>query len=87
MLERKIRRILQRQLQQKEDEIESSKEQKKLTEDEYRKQLQDLYYQQENNEKLINDMVESYKRIDYDLIDDFTQIVSDYIIAGELQKA
>ena len=35
--ERKIRRTLQRQLQEKEDEIESLKKQQKLTDEEYRK--------------------------------------------------
>ena len=41
--EKKIRRTLQRQLQEKEDELEALKEQQKISLEEYRKQLQELY--------------------------------------------
>ena len=56
--ERKIRRTLQRQLQQREDEIEDLKEQNKITREEYQQALQQLYAQQETNEKLIGEMAE-----------------------------
>ena len=56
--EKKIRRTLQRQLQEKEDELEALKEQQKISLEEYRKQLQELYAAQENIEKLIADMAE-----------------------------
>ena len=52
--ERKIRRTLQKRLTEKEDEIEALKEQQKITEEQYQKQLQALYQSQENNEKLIS---------------------------------
>lgn len=51
--EKKIRRTLRRQLQDKEDEIETLKEQNKITEEQYLKQLEELYAAQEKNEKLI----------------------------------
>ena len=54
--ERKIRRNLQKQLQEKEDEIESLKEQQKISDEEYRHALQKLYQEQESNEQLISDM-------------------------------
>lgn len=85
--EKKIRRTLQRQLQEKEDEIESLKEQQKLSEEEYRKQMQELYAQQESDEKLISQMAERYSQIDYDQLDDFNRQVSIFILNGELQKA
>ena len=54
--ERKIRRNLQKQLQEREDEIESLKEQQQISDEEYRAALQKLYQEQENNEQLIKDM-------------------------------
>lgn len=56
--ERKIRRTLQRDLQKKEDEIEALKEQNRINAEEYRRRLQDIYEQQEKDEKLIAEMVE-----------------------------
>lgn len=85
--ERKIRRNLQRQLQDKEDEIEDLKAQQKITDDEYRKALQKLYQDQENNEQLIKDMAKRYSELDYDQLDEFYRQVSYCIENGELVKA
>ena len=85
--EKKIRRTLQHQLQEKEDEIESLKEQQKLTEEEYRKQLQELYAQQESNEKLISEMADRYSRMDFDEVDEFNRRISQFILDGKLTKA
>ena len=85
--ERKIRRNLQRQLMQREDEIEALREENRITQEEYRKQLQELYAQQETSEKLIGKMVEYYSSIDYDQLDDFNRQVSTLILNGELARA
>lgn len=85
--EKKIRRTLRRQLQDKEDEIEALKEQHKITEEQYRKQLQELYAAQEKNEKLISDMAERYSTLDFDQMDDFQRRVATYIQNGELARA
>lgn len=85
--ERKIRRTLQRQLQEREDEIESLKEQKRLSEEEYRKQLQELYDQQENNDKLISEMADRYSKMDFDEIDEFNRRISSLILEGRLMEA
>ena len=85
--ERKIRRTLQRQLTEKEDEIEALKEQHKITEEQYQKQLQALYKSQENNEKLISEMAEHYSTIDFDQVDEFQRRVAAYIQNGELTRA
>ena len=86
-MEKKIRRTLRRQLQDKEDEIESLKEQQKLTEDEYRRQLQEIYDQQENNEKLISEMADRYSKMDFDEKDEFNRRISSLIIEGKLTEA
>ena len=85
--ERKIRRNLQKQLQEREDEIEDLKAQNKITDDEYRKSLQKLYQDQENNEQLISDMAKRYSELDYDQLDEFYRQVSYFIENGELTKA
>ena len=85
--EKKIRRTLQRQLQDKEDEIELLKEQQKLSNEEYRKQLQELYDQQESNEKLISEMVDRYSVIDFDEVDEYNRQISSLILEGRLTEA
>ena len=85
--ERKIRRTLQRQLQQREDELEELKAQNKLTHEEYQGRLQQLYDDQNNNEKLIADMAKEYSQIDYDQLDELNRQISDAILNGELTKA
>ena len=85
--ERKIRRTLTRQLQQREDEIEALKALNKLSQEEYQQELQKLYEDTDLNEKLVKDMVERYSRIDYDQLNDFDLQISDFILNGELTKA
>ena len=85
--ERRLRTQLQKQLWQREAEIDSLKENNKITQDAYRKALQDLYEEQANNETLISEMAERYAEIDYDLLDEFYRQVTYYIENGELVKA
>ena len=85
--ERKLRRQLQKQLQQREDEIDALKEENKITEEEYRQALQQLYAYQESNEKLVSDMAKRYAVLDYDLLDEFYRQVSFCIENGDLVKA
>ncbi len=84
---RRIRRTLQRQLQEREDEIEVLKAEKKITEQEYRTRLQKLYDSQCNNEKLISEMAKRYSMLDYDKLDEFYRQVNYCIEQGELTKA
>ena len=85
--ERKIRRNLQKQLQAKEDELETLKAENKLSMEEYQQSLQQLYAEQENNEQLISDMAKRYSELDYDQLDEFYRQVSLCIENGELVKA
>ena len=85
--ERKIRRNLQKQLQAKEDELEALKGSGKLSAKDYQKALQKLYAQQEDNERLINDMAKRYATLDYDQLDAFYRQVTYFIESGELLKA
>lgn len=85
--ERKIRRTLTNQLHEREDEIETLKEQQKITDERYRQALQKLYEETNQNEQLVKDMVERYSKIDYDQLSEFDKQISEYILNGELTKA
>lgn len=85
--ERKIRRTMQRKLEEREDEIEALKVQQKITEDEYRSALQKLYSEMEGNERLIADMAKQYASMDYDQMDELNRRISDAIINGRLIEA
>ena len=86
-IERKISSKLYSQLQQRGEELESLKEQNKITEKKYRELLQKLNQDQDDNEKIIKDMAERYTKMDFDQIDEFNRKVSEYILNGELMKA
>ena len=81
--ERKIRRNLQRQLQQKEDEIEAMAASNAVKDS----LLRILYQQQGDNEKIIADMAKRYAALDYDQLDEFYRQVNDLIENGELIRA
>jgi len=85
--ERKLRRTLNRQRQQQEDEIERLKEQNKLTENQYHQALQELYAEQDKSMNLVSQMAERYSRIDFDQLDEFNRRVSECIIEGRLTEA
>ena len=85
--ERKVRRSLEKQLHEREEEIEALKEQNRITEKEYQERLQKLFKDQENSEKLISDMAERFASMDWDALDDFNRQVSELILNGELLRA
>lgn len=85
--ERKIRRTLQRQLQAKEDELDSLRMVNQIAESDYRQALQELYAEQESNESLINDMVERYSKLDFDALNETNREISRLILEGRLSEA
>ena len=85
--ERKIRRNLQKQLQEKEDALEAMKAQQTISDEAYRQALQQLYQDQESNEQLIKGMARRYAALDYDQLDEFYRQVSFCIENGALVKA
>lgn len=85
--EQTIRNTLQEKLQAKEAEIEALKKQNKITQEEYRKAMQQLFAEQESNEKLIKEMAERYSQIDFDQMDELNQRISDCIMNGRLTEA
>ena len=85
--ERRICRTLQRQLQEREDEIETLKAENRISQQEYQQALQKLYANQRNNERLISDMAERYSTLDYDQMDELYRQVKQFIENGELAKA
>ena len=82
-VERKMRQTLQRQLQEKENEINSLKKQQKLTDEEYRQHLQELNNQRESNEKLISEIVGRYSKIDFDEVPELDRQIKKYVLEGK----
>lgn len=85
--EKRIRRMLRRQLEEKEDSIEALKKQNIITLQRYNELLNTLYKEEEQNEKLISTMAERYATIDYDLLDEFNKKVTNCILNGKLTEA
>lgn len=85
--EKRIRRTLRRQIQEKEDEIERLKEQNRITAEKYRSMYQELYDSHENDADIIRKMAERYSSIDFDQLDSFNEKITSLILEGELTKA
>ena len=84
---RKIRNTLQKQLNEKTNELAALKKQHKITEEEYQKKIQALQKAQDKNEELISEMAERYSTLDFEAMDDFRRRVAAYIQNGELTRA
>ena len=87
LAERKLRRTLQRQLAQREEEIDSLKARQQISEEDYHRQLQQIYADQEENERLIKEMADRYASIDYDQLDEYNRQISALILEGKLAEA
>lgn len=87
MAERKIRRTLEKQLQQKEDEIVRLQEENKITQEQFNAALEKLYAEYDEDQRLVSSMAQKYSDIDYDAIDEFNIEISRLILEGELSKA
>ena len=68
-------------------EVKQLKEENKITEEEYRKRLQEIADVQIESQQLVEEMVERYSKIDYDQLSEFDRQISVYILNGELHKA
>ena len=81
--ERNLRRVLQRRLQEREDEVENlnvSIEEKNLL-------LQKINKEREDNEKIIRDLSKYYSTLDYDQLDDFQRKVTSLLENSQFEKA
>lgn len=87
LAQRRIRRTLARQLQEKEDELDSLRALQRITEEDYRQAVQALYAQQDINKDLISDMAERYSKLDFDGMDEFNQQICWLILDGKLTEA
>ncbi len=87
MIEEKTRANLNKRIKKQQTEIAKLKAENKITQEEYRKLMLQLNEERNSNEKLIQDMVERYSKIDYDQLDAFNQEINRFILEGELTKA
>ncbi len=87
MIEEKMRANLNRRIKKQQTEIANLKTANKISQEQYRKLMLQLNEERNSNEKLIQDMVERYSKIDYDQLDAFNQEINRLILEGELTKA
>lgn len=81
--ERKLRRELQRRIQQREDEIDALN----ASVEEKNRMLVQLNKEREENEKIIETMAKYYATLDYDQLDAFQRQVSELLENGSLERA
>ena len=81
--ERKLRRELQRRIQQREDEIDALN----ASVEEKNRLLVQLNKEREENEKIIETMAKYYATLDYDQLDAFQRQVSQLLENGSLERA
>ena len=81
--ERKLRRELERRIQQREDEIDALK----VTVEEKNRLLVQLNKERDENEKIIETMAKYYATLDYDQLDAFQRQVSQLLENGSLERA
>lgn len=81
--ERKIRRTLQRRLEEQEDKIEAMD----ISLHQKQQLLDRLYQQQEGDERLIAEMARRYAEMDFDQLDEKNRRISEAILEGRLTEA
>lgn len=84
---RNIRRILNAQLQAREDEIDSLKNENLITEEEYQKKLKELNDKMSNSNELIKGLAKRFVSTDFDRLDSLNAQISYYIQIGDLFRA
>ncbi|MBQ8464228.1 MAG: tetratricopeptide repeat protein [Prevotella sp.] len=83
----KISQGLKKQYQRSLAENRRLREENRISQEEYEKNLQQIINEQNNSGKLIKEMAERYASMDYDQLDEFGQRISELILNGDLQEA
>ena len=81
--ERKLRRDLQRRLQEREDEVEDLN----VSLEEKNRLLEEINKERDDNEKIIKELSKYYATLDYDQLDEFQRKVTDLLENGQLERA
>ena len=68
-------------------EVHRLKEENKITEEEYNQRIMEIIKIQKENSRMIDEMVERYSKIDYDMLSESDLNITANIINGNLQKA
>lgn len=85
--EKRFSRTLKNQLRAKEDEIERLREENRITQEDYHRQLQKLYEDQSNSMKIVAEMAERFAKTDFDQLDSFNIQINNCLLNGELLRA
>ena len=69
------------------EEVKQLKAENKITEEEYCNRLEEIADIQQNNQKMVDELVEEYSKKDYDFESEYNRIMSAYKLNGEWHKA
>lgn len=68
-------------------ELNEQKERNAIDRQQYREEMQRLFLEQEEEERLVEDLAERYSQIDFEALDEFELKFSNYLLDGEIEKA
>ena len=87
----KVSRALYEELEQKfkkqQEKLDKLLNEKKISEEEYREELNLLHSKYDKNDALVREMAEKYSKLDFDQLNYFDQKVSELIMNGNLIEA
>lgn len=86
-IEDSVRTVVMKKYHEHIQKLEKQLAAKSISEESYRKQLQDLRDKLDRNEPLISSMATRYARTDYDRLDSLDKVINQFIEEGELDKA
>lgn len=68
-------------------ELNEQKERNAIDRQKYREEMQRLFLEQEEEERLVEDLAERYSQIDFEALDEFELKFSNYLLDGDIEKA
>lgn len=86
-IEQTIQRTFERKLAAMEQELDSLRNQNVISQEEYKRKIQQLYANLENSEKRISELAKQYAKTDYDQLSDLDIVINQSIINGNFTKA
>ena len=84
---RKLYDNLNQKLKEQQEKLDKLLNEKKISEEKYREEINLLYSKYDKNDALVREMAEKYSKLDFDQLNYFDQKVSELIMNGNLTEA
>ena len=83
----RISTALRKQYQRSMAEKQRLRDEKRISQEEYDKEVQRLVSEQQNNSLFVAKLVNDFAKVDYDQLDEFNRQVHEFILNGEFSRA